>query len=206
MKRSAAITVLAMALGALSACSPDTENSPSPTPTVTSADPTPSPSPSESPTTASPDPTPTPSETLDADQQGARDVVNEFFRLYDELRRNPEMPVQPLADITLNDVQADYLREVQAFRDANALLVGEIAREIIYVDQVETREGEKLVRVEACTDSTDADVIDADSRESILPTDRQPVVHWSVEATTLSATHWYVSALVTDLSGSKCAG
>lgn len=195
MKRSAAITVLAMAVGVLSACSPDAENSPSPTPTVTSADPTPSPS--ESPTTASSDPTPSPSETLDADQQAARDVVNEFFRLSDELAKNPDLPLQPLADITTGQTQDLYLRELAEYRDLNAVQIGDVKLTLLTVSPLIESDGERTILVQACTDNSDADVVDQNTGESILPPDRELHVSWSINVVGVNE-YWLVGDLTNE--------
>lgn len=198
MKRSAAITTLMVTLGLLSACTPEADPTPSPTPSATSAAPTPTPS--ETPTSASPEPSPSPSpsETLNADQQAARDVVNEFFRLSNELAQNPDLPLQPLADITTGETQHLYVGALADYREMNAIQVGDISWEVMNIGPVDNRAGEKVVLLEVCSDASSSDIVDRETRESILPDDRTPIVGWVIEAVAPSDI-WLVGNLTNDL-------
>lgn len=204
MKRSAAITVLAMTLGVLPACSPHVENSPNPTPTLTTADPTPSPTPSDSPTTATPDPdpSPTPTETLDADQQAARDVVLEFFEVQQSLKQDPAKPMQELADITTGNAQDLYLTEVTRIREQGLVQVGDLSWRVLQVGAPSSTDGEAVVQVSACTDNSNIDVIEIESGESVLPADRTRVINWSLQVASVN-NHWLVADGTTS-SGKEC--
>lgn len=174
-----AIATLALGLGALSACTTDPEPTPTSTVSTTptaSTTPTPSPSP-----TASDTPSPTPSQTLDADQQAAQNIVNEFFRISDELVKDPELPLQPLADITTGETQSLELKAIAEYRAMNAVQVGDLEWAVVGVGPA-TDEGDgKLVMVDACTDATDLDVVNQDTKESVLPDDRTPVLRWTID-------------------------
>jgi len=174
-----AVTALALGLGALTACTTD----PEPTSTITvsttptaSTSPTPSPSPTPSDT-----PSPTPSPTLDADQLAAQSIINEFFRISNELSKNPELPLQPLADITVGQTQALQLKAIADFRAMNAVQVGDLDWVVLGVDPVTTQDSGKLVVVDACTDSTGLDVVDQGTKKSVLPDDRTPVLRWTID-------------------------
>lgn len=202
MKRSAAITTLMVTLGLLSACTPEADPTPSPTPSATSAAPTPTPS--ETPTSASPEPSssPSPSETLDADQRAARDVVNDFFRIQQALKQDPSMPMQALADITTETAQDVFLAEVIRIREEGLVQTGDVSWSILDVGNVTSAGGARTVQVQACTDNSNIDVIDQDSGDSVLTPDRIRIIDWTILVVTVNG-HWLIAEGITS-AGSEC--
>lgn len=173
-----AAVALALGLGALTACTTDPEPTAAPTvvattPTTTST--TPSPSPSETPSA-------TPSLSLDEDQLAAENVVNEFFRISNELSKDPERPLQPLADITTGQTQAVYVKEIADFRAMNAIQVGDVDWKVLSVSPATQRDFEKVALVEVCTDNSGMDVVDQQTKESILPKERSTSIRWTIDA------------------------
>ncbi|MCC2594200.1 hypothetical protein LKO27_12360 [Tessaracoccus sp. OS52] len=189
------IAALILSLGALTACTAEADSAPPPTPSVTGRGPVPgdtpaptrettlpqSPTPSPSP---APSPSPSPSETLDADQLAAREVVNEYFRLLNELRKDPELPVQLLANITVGQTQDLDVRAIVDLRTKGAIQEGDIVWTILEVTRASDRGEGRVVVLQACTDNSGSDVINQATRESILPADRPNFIHWTIDAVT----------------------
>lgn len=177
---TAIVAAMALGLGALTACTTDPEPTPAPTVVATTpmtTSPAPSPSPSETPS-----PTPSPSPSLDEDQLAAENVVNEFFRISNELSKDPERPLQPLADITTGQTQAVYVKEIADFRKMNVIQVGDVDWGVLSVSPVTQRDSEKVVEVEVCTDNSAMDVVDQQTKESILPKERSTSIRWTIDA------------------------
>lgn len=175
------------------------------TPAAPEPSPTPAPSPTTTTTTAtvpatSPTPSlslsPSPVETLDPGQIAARDVVLEFFRLSGELRKDPSLPLQPLANITTGIAQEAYLKEIIEIRQANARQVGDILVVLREVGPVRIGETDKAVTVQVCSDNSTADLIDQSTGKSVLPPDRQIFIHWFIDATS-SGARWLVQDIST---------
>lgn len=198
-----AITTLALTLGALTACSvTDQDPTPSPTMAATPSMSTPSFSPSPS-FTRSESPSPTATATLDTDQRAAQSIVDEFFRISNELQQKPELPLQPLADITTGQTQALQLKAIADFRKMNAVQVGDLRWSVLNVGPSATQGNDQVVVVEACTDSTALDVIDQDTNESVLPDDRTPVLRWTI--TTVAENGYWRVGDVTNKSVEECS-
>src|SRR5690606_29774472 len=126
------------------------------------------------------------SETLDADQIAARDVVNEFFRLTNELLKNPDMPMQPLADITAGRTQEEQLKEIADLRASNAIQLGDDQWVILTVaEPAERTEQEKVVVVQACSDTSQLDIVDRDTQVSLLPPERATHLRWTMDVVLL---------------------
>lgn len=176
----------------LVACTPADDPSPSPSPTEETTSAAPSPTPSTA--TQSPTPSPTPSETLDADQIAARDVVNEFFRISEELLKDPDRPLQELADITTGVTQELELKNIAQWRAEGAVRTGELQWVVLTVGPNVQRTDGQFVVVQVCTDNSGADMVDSESRESLLPEDRSIFIHWTIDAV-LEGSWWKVGDL-----------
>ena len=189
------IAALILSLGALTACTAEADSAPPPTPSVTGRGPVPgdtpaptrettlpqSPTPSPSP---APSPSPSPSETLDADQLAATQTVNEFFRLVNELSKNPDLPLQPLADITTAQTQGTQVRSVHEYRQENAIQIGDVKHVVLATGPVQEVAGTKLVVVEVCSDASGSDMVDRDTGVSIESADQARTIHWMIDVVT----------------------
>ncbi|RMB57864.1 hypothetical protein [Tessaracoccus antarcticus] len=189
-----AVTTLALGLGALTACS-TTDPDPTTTPTIVATTPTASTSPIKSPS-PSVTPSTTPSATLDADQLAAQSVVNEFFRISNELSRNPELPLQPLADITTGQTQAIYVKEVADFRAMNAIQIGDVSWIVVAVGPLTQGDVGKVVVADVCTDNSAMDVIDQQTKKSILPKGGSTTIRWTIDVVEENG-FWRVGDLTT---------
>ncbi|TRY17465.1 hypothetical protein FOJ82_13130 [Tessaracoccus rhinocerotis] len=128
--------------------------------------------------------------------------MNEFFRLSNELAQNPDLSLQPLADITVGSTQDTYLGELIEYREMNAVQVGKVDWSILTVGEVLESEGQKTVEVRVCSDSTQSDVIDQDTGQSILSPDRVPVISWAINAVS-PAGSWIVGDLTNFVDGCR---
>ncbi|GAB3821937.1 hypothetical protein GCM10028820_31560 [Tessaracoccus terricola] len=178
---TATILTVTLTVGALTACT----QQPEPTPTIstaTAAETTTAPTPTE---TLTPTEAPTPTEpSLGTDQVAAQEVVSEFFRLLDELRQDPGLALQPLADVTTGETQRIFLDDVVRFREDGVIQIGDTSWEFLSVAAVTEVDGEMSTLVEVCTDSADADIVDQETGESILPADRGTLTLWTIETVT----------------------
>ncbi len=179
MARGWAGLLLAVAL--TGACSPETPPEPEPEQTL-SVDPT-TPSPvSISPTTEpTPTPTPTPSSTLSEEQTAAAETVMEFFRLKNELGQDPYLEFQPLANITTGQTQVLQMSVIDRYRVEELVQTGETEYYITSVGDVEGEQDDLTVKVQACTDATDVDLVEVGTGDSVLPAERAFFVEWDMD-------------------------
>lgn len=183
-QRRACVAAVAAALVLMTACAPSAPNTPSAEPTVTSVAPTPSLIPTQMPTPdqpPSPDPTPSPTSTLTEEQAAAVETVLEFFSLLTELSKDPEMDVQPLEDITTGQTQDIEIGLINQDRQDGLIQTGDDRYYVTEVGSVEQRLETLALSVEACTDSSDSDLIKETTGESILGSDRAYFVEWHIE-------------------------
>ncbi|MGO1384957.1 MAG: hypothetical protein ACTHU1_09230 [Arachnia sp.] len=173
---------LLMATG-LAGCSPGEEPVPTPEPTVVSSVPSPAGSPpSEATSTpASSLPEPSPSPSWNEEQSAAVDTVLEFFRLKNELGRDPYREFQPLAEITTGQTQTIQMSIIDEYRLENHIQTGKTVYFILGVDEVERADGESSVVVRACTDAGQVDVVDVRTQKSVLPSKRAFFIEWNME-------------------------
>ena len=177
LRRGAAALWLSTAAALLlGACTPVESPDPTPEPTLTEATAT-STTPS---TSTSPEPSPSPSSTLSADQAAAVETVLEFFRLKNELSKDPTLGTEPLIDITTGETQELELHYLALDREEGLLQTGDTRYGILGVGDLVTREGVRVVEIGVCTDSTAKDVVDR-TGVSVLPSDRAYFVVWQVE-------------------------
>lgn len=172
--------VTAVAVVLVSACSSTPPPSPSPVPSTVSAEPTPSPVESPSPT-PSPAPSPSPTSTLNEEQAAAVDTVLEFFRLKNELSKDPTLEVQPLASITTGQTQSLEIYYLGQDRENGVIQTGDDLYYVTAVGSVSERGDARVMAVEVCTDSTATDLIVQETGESILGPDRAYFVEWQIE-------------------------
>ena len=161
-----------LAVGLLVACAPTEVPTTTPTPVASTTSPAPSPSPS---------PSPSPTETLDPDQVAARDVVMEFFRLMGALRKDPKLPIQPVANITTGAAQDRYPAQLFDYREKGWVQVGDVLVVPEQVAPVVMRGEQKTIKVTVCIDNSGADVVDASTGKSVLTEDRQFVMRWVLD-------------------------
>lgn len=160
----------AILLAACSGQSPEPSSSPSPSVSETLTT-------SSSPSVETSSPSPTPTQALDADQAAARDVVLELFRLVNEYAVDHSLrDYNPLVNITRGDAQWQVIDSVDRDRQEGVIQTAASEIRIITVSEIETDdESQESVEVLACVDASGVDVVDVDTKESVLSDDRNPI-------------------------------
>lgn len=174
----AAVAVAAVGM-TLTACSPSPPPAPSPSPPITIPELSPTTTESNS-STPSPDPSPSPTSTLTEEQTAAAETVLEYFRLLNDLSKDPTMPVQPLEDITTGQTQSLDRAMITKDRENGIVQTGENRYFVTDIDKVLDRDNVRVAHIEACTDSTGTDLVDR-SGTSVLGSDRAYFVEWDIE-------------------------
>ena len=114
-----------------------------------------------------------------ADQVAAEEVVAEYFRLKNELRKDPSLNLDPLEAIVDG---GKPLREVEMLsekRESNIIQVGDVKAFIRGSRLVE----ESKVEVSACTDATGVELKDVSKDEFVSDPDRPRYVTWAITVT-----------------------
>ncbi len=150
--RGAVWMVGAVVLSALGACSPaDTEEpSTSSEPVATSPEPsetvaTTSPPGEVTQTSAAPDPV----AYEDEGQERAGRAVIDFWAMVDRLSKDPDVPVEEMADVTRGQAVAQWVSNIQDSRDQDSVQTGDTTVTVTGVQTV--KEGQRY-EVTACLD------------------------------------------------------
>ncbi len=174
--RPAAVAVACVVT--VSSCAPAAP--PTPSPSLIASIPVATPTASVSPVATSSVPTPSPSSTLDTDQTAARETVLIYFQLLNDLSKDPELLVQPLADITTGQTQTLDIEMITEDREAGVIQTGDNSYYVTQVGAISNRGSVRVVGVAACTDSSGTDLVD-ETGESVLGPDRAYFVDWKIE-------------------------
>lgn len=177
----------------LAGCSPGEEPAPTPEPTVVAPPTTPESSPPSEATSLPPSsmPDPSPSSSWDEEQTAAAETVMEFFRLKNMLSQDPNLDVQPLVDITTGQTQEIQVSTLAEDREAGIVQTGDDLYYITEIEQVVEDALGPMVLAHVCTDSTATDLIDEDTQETVLGSDRAYFVEWQIEVS-LEQDRWKV--------------
>ncbi|MGV8847827.1 hypothetical protein [Tessaracoccus sp.] len=106
----------------------------------------------------------------------------EFFRLKNELGKNPDMGVQPLADITTGQTWTIQISTIAEYREKGYVQTGDTAYFVTSVGEIANRDGGNRVAVlEVCTDAHAVDLVDQTTGLSVLSNDRTYFVKWNIE-------------------------
>ncbi len=174
-----ALSALVVAL-VMTGCSPGETTEPSPEPTVATTQTTAPPS-ELSPTPSISTPDPSPSSTLDEEQTAAADTVLEFFRLLTELSKDPGMDLQPLVDITTGESQMVEVDLISLDRENGLIQTGDDLYYVTGVGQNSIVPDGEMIAVEACSDSSNSDLVSQETGLSVLGPDRAFYVDWQIE-------------------------
>lgn len=175
MKKLGIVLAAALMLGA---CSPSdnpisdpepvrTSEVPSPEPTTE----TPSAAPSPEPTTEAPSPEPTeepspePTSTLSPEQEAASETALEFLGVFEELMRDFDGDLQPLADTTGDEMFRMVTEVVEMQKERRVYQGGDVERYITGIEEPSVVDGETRIVVSACVDTSGMVVMDADTNE-----------------------------------------
>ncbi|RRD04879.1 hypothetical protein EII34_08090 [Arachnia propionica] len=140
-----------------------------------------------------------PSPVKSADQLAAEEVVTEYFRLKNIVKKDPEADLEPLQDIVVGDLLENELALFEQDRENNVVQTGDF----LFVIHGSRRQDDGTVQVSACTDASQIDLVDRDTGESVLDPNRPFVKEWSIQTTQFGKV-WKVSDLDTK-DADQCA-
>lgn len=143
--------------------------------------------------TAWPSEEPTP--TKSPEQQAAEAVVAEYFRLKNEIQTDPAKNIEPLRAIVTGSVADQEIPFIEEDRKNNIVQTGKFS----YAIQGSQQDTTETVLVTACTDVTGTDVVDLDTGESILDSNRPKIRAWQLKVTQEDEV-WKVAHYTTDVA------
>ena len=125
---------------------------------------------------------PQPSETFTPEQLEAANTVIEFIHITDELFSNPDADPQPLKDITTGQTQELDMEELNDYRKNGQVQTGVTIVRITNASVVKEENGLAVVTVQACTDTSKADIVDSKTGKSIFePGKRSIRLKWNID-------------------------
>ena len=125
---------------------------------------------------------PQPSETFTPEQLEAANTVIEYFRISDSIRSDLNSDSKPLKDITMGQTQELDMKEIDKYRQHDQVQTGTTIVRITNASVVKEENGLAVVTVQACTDTSKADVVDSKTGKSIFePGKRSIRLKWNID-------------------------
>ncbi len=125
---------------------------------------------------------PQPSETFSPEQLEAANTVIEYFRISDSIRSDLNSDSKPLKDITMGQTQELDMKEIDKYRQHDQVQTGTTIVRIINASVVKEENGLAVVTVQACTDTSKADIVDSKTGKSIFePGKRSIRLKWNID-------------------------
>ena len=125
---------------------------------------------------------PQPSETFTPEQLEAANTVIEYFRISDEVYSSLDGDSQPLKDITMGQTQELDMEELNDYRQNGQVQIGTTIVRITKASVVKEENGLAVVMVQACTDTSKADIVDPKTGKSIFePGKRSIRLKWNID-------------------------
>ena len=152
---------------------------------------------------SSPAPSPEPSATFGPEQLEAAQTVEKFFELRLKAESDLEAPVEELATVLTGQGRTIVMSRLAERREKGVIAIGKIDSYIDGAGPVEEEGGVKTVKVFACTDSSDSDLVKSDTRESVLDASRAYFVHWKINVAYENNYSWAIRDWTSE-SGSRC--
>ena len=146
---------------------------------------------------------PEPRETFTVEQQEAADTVKRFFEILHRLESDPEAPAQELADITMGQTQIVFMSSLADTRQAGHKAIGYVITYIVGAEEPFDGDEGRTVNILACTDSTNDDLVDQESGESVLDETRAYYVHWDINVVYDQYYGWQIGNM-TSQRGEPC--
>ena len=128
--------------------------------------PTPTTPPPTTPTkTATPTPTPSPTPTESANKQAARNAAVSYLDFRDRAISDPNVPIQDYMYVAIEQAAAGLTREIlDTFREKHILMTGHVEYRDMVVPEPTEVNGAPQAVVTFCSDSSQAQFIDADGK------------------------------------------
>ena len=125
---------------------------------------------------------PQPSETFTPEQLEAANTVIEYFRISDEVYSRLDADPQPLKDITTGQTQELDMEELNDYHQNGQVQTGVTIVRITNASVVKEENGLAVVTVQACTDTSKADIVDSKTGKSIFePGKRSIRLKWNID-------------------------
>ena len=125
---------------------------------------------------------PQPSETFTPEQLEAANTVIEYFRISDEVYSSLDGDPKPLKDITMGQTQELDMKEIDKYRQHDQVQTGTTIVRITNASVVKEENGLAVVTVQACTDTSKADIVDSKTGKSIFePGKRSIRLKWNID-------------------------
>ena len=125
---------------------------------------------------------PQPSETFTPEQLEAANTVIEYFRISDEVYSSLDGDSQPLKDITMGQTQELDMEELNDYRQNGQVQTGITIVHISNASVVKEENSLAVVTVQACTDTSKADIVDSKTGKSIFePGKRSIRLKWNFD-------------------------
>ena len=141
-----------------------------------------SPSGSGSSSVVVPSPTgPQPSDTFTPDQLEAANTLIEYFRISDEIFGSLDADPQPLKDITTAQIQEQDAKELNVHRQQGQVQKGSTVVRITGASEPVEADGMRSIDVRACTDTSRADIMNAQTGEIAVPKEERTLyMAWNI--------------------------
>ncbi|MDO5067141.1 MAG: hypothetical protein Q4D96_07675 [Propionibacteriaceae bacterium] len=133
------------------------------------------------------------------ERQAAEKAVREYFRLKNELRKNPSLSLDPLEKIVDGEKPLREVEMLQEKRDTAIVQVGDVTAFVTDSRLLE----EARVEVTACTDATGVELKDSETDELVSDPDRPRYVSWVIIVVRFGE-HWRIADF-TSQAGEPCA-
>ena len=125
---------------------------------------------------------PQPSETFSPEQLEAANTVIEYFRISDEVYSSLDGDPQALKEITTGQTQELDMEELNDYRKNGQVQTGVTIVRITNASVVKEENGLAVVTVQACTDTSKADIVDSKTGKSIFePGKRSIRLKWNID-------------------------
>ena len=125
---------------------------------------------------------PQPSETFTPEQLEAANTVIEYFRISDEVSSSLDADPQALKDITMGQTQELDMEELNDYRQNKQVQTGTTIVRITNASVVKEENGLAVVTVQACADTSKADVVDSKTGKSIFELGKRSMrLKWNID-------------------------
>ena len=150
---------------------------------------------------SSPAPSPEPSATFGPEQLEAAQAVEKFFEVRFQVESDPEASPQELSEIMTGEWRTNVMLRIGERRQQGLVMVGTFESYINGAEEVREEDSLKVVKVFACTDSRNSDLVKKETGESVLDTSRAYFVHWQINVVYENNYSWVIRDWTSERGG-----
>jgi len=130
---------------------------------------------------------------LTGEQEAARELVLEFFRLQDDYGIDDSLvDLTPLTSITTGEAQQLTVASVERYRELDAVQEGRVTVAVVAVGPLETDDAGQWLEVVVCADATEVDMVSKDTGQSVFSAEREPINEFTLRVDRTEQT-WLIS-------------